>query len=239
MPALQAAMDVTGAAGDVEAAAAAFRAGLEAALRLPGLGQARLCAGLVDEWAWVAIVGRLISEAIASVAGPESARGGSLDELQLGPVMVRVFRDLGLDDGAAWRLLALIRMLRGLPLASSVSELPAAGRAAGTGSGSRRGRGHSTIHPRQRLGRDQLVQPRVLRAGVVVDARPRRARSCRDTQAFQGASGRAIVRDRKVDHGPGSGGRGRRIPARQARGFGGRLSSSEKRRQPRRPGAGR
>ena len=129
-PALQAAMDVTGAAGDVEAAAAAFRAGLEAALRLPGLGRERLCAGLVDEWAWVAIVGRLISEAIASVAGPESARGGSLDELQLGPVMVRVFRDVGLDDGAAWRLLALIRMLRGLPPASSVSELPAAGRAA-------------------------------------------------------------------------------------------------------------
>jgi glycosidase len=127
--ALRALVDVTGATGDVERATAAFRAGVEAALRLPGPGQDRLCAGLVDEWAWVAIIGRLIAEAIASVGGPESARGGSFDELQLGPVIAGVFRDLGLDDGAAWRVVALIRMLRQLPLPSSVSRLPAADRA--------------------------------------------------------------------------------------------------------------
>jgi len=127
--ALHALADVTGATGDVELAAAAFRAGVETALRLPSLGQERLCAGLVDEWAWVAIFGRLISEAIASVAGSESARGGSLDELQLGPVIAAVFRDLGLDEGAAWRLVTLIRMLRQLPLPSSVSKRPAIDRA--------------------------------------------------------------------------------------------------------------
>ena len=127
--ALRALVDVTGATGDVERATAAFRAGVEAALRLPGPGQDRLCAGLVDEWAWVAIIGRLIAQAIASVGGPESARSGSFDELQLGPVIAGVFRDLGLDDGAAWRVVALIRMLRQLPLPSSVSRLPAADRA--------------------------------------------------------------------------------------------------------------
>jgi glycosidase len=122
-------VDVTGSDGDVELATAAFRAGLEAALRLPELGQERLCAGLMDEWAWVAIVGHLISEAIDSVSGPESARSGSFDELKLGPVIAGVFRDLGLDDGAAWGLVALIRIFRRLPLPSSVSELPAADRA--------------------------------------------------------------------------------------------------------------
>jgi hypothetical protein len=122
-------VDTTGSGGDVERAAAAFRAGIEAALRLPELGQERLCAGLMDEWAWVAIIGQLISEAIASVAGPESARGSSLDELKLGPAIAGVFSDLGLDEGAAWDMVALMRVFRRLPLPSSVSELPAADRA--------------------------------------------------------------------------------------------------------------
>jgi hypothetical protein len=43
--------------------------------------------------------------------------------------MAAVFRELGLDDGAAWRLVALIRMLRSLPLLASVAGLPAAERA--------------------------------------------------------------------------------------------------------------
>jgi len=127
--ALRALVDVTGAAGDVETAADAFRTGLEAALRLPGLGQERLCAGLGDEWTWVALTGRLVSRAIEAVAQPGDGAGPSLDELQLGPVIASVFRDLGLDDGAAWRLVALIRMLGHLPLPSSVAELAAARRA--------------------------------------------------------------------------------------------------------------
>ena len=127
--ALQAMVDVTGAAGDVDGAADRFRANLEAALRLPALGHEKLCAGLQDEWTWIALAGRLVSTAITTVAEPGDLAGTSLDELQLGSVLANVFRDLGLDDGAAWRLVALIRMLGPLPMASSVSNLAAAERA--------------------------------------------------------------------------------------------------------------
>jgi hypothetical protein len=98
-------------------------------LRLPDLGQERLCAGLVDEWTWVALIGRLVSRALTDVAGPGEGDVTSIEDLQLGAVIAGVFRDLGLDDGAAWRLVALIRMLGSLPLPSSVAELPAAERA--------------------------------------------------------------------------------------------------------------
>jgi glycosidase len=127
--ALRALVDVTGAAGDVESAAVSFRTGLEAALRLPGTGGERLCAGLVDEWIWVALVGRLVSKAIVTVAEPGDGDGTSIDELQLGAVVAGVFGDLGLDDGAAWRLVALIRMLGHLPPLSSVASRPASDRA--------------------------------------------------------------------------------------------------------------
>jgi len=127
--ALRSLVDVTGASGDVDAAAAGFRSGLEAALRLAGLGRDRLCAGLTDEWTWVALAGRLVARALADVAEPGPGTGTSIEELQLGGVMAAVFRELGLDDGAAWRLVALIRMLRSLPLLASVAGLPAAERA--------------------------------------------------------------------------------------------------------------
>jgi hypothetical protein len=128
--ALRALVDVTGAAGDVESAADTFRTGLEAALGLPGLGQERLCAGLTDEWTWVALIGRLVSRAISAVAERGDGAGTSIEELQLGSVLASVFIDLGLDDGAAWRLVALIRMLGHLPLPASVAEHAAADRAA-------------------------------------------------------------------------------------------------------------
>ena len=127
--ALRALVDVTGAAGDVESAATGFRTGLEAALGLPALGQEKLNAGLVDERTWVALIGRLVSRAISAVAEATDASSSTIDELQLGAVLAGVFRDLGLDDGAAWRLVALIRMLGHLPLPSSVSGLAAAERA--------------------------------------------------------------------------------------------------------------
>jgi len=127
--ALRALVDVTGAAGDVESAAVSFRTGLEAALRLPGTGGERLCAGLVDEWIWVALVGRLVSKAIVTVAEPGDGDGTSIDELPLGAVAAGVFGGLGLDDGAAWRLVALIRMLGHLPPLSSVASRPASDRA--------------------------------------------------------------------------------------------------------------
>ncbi|HEX7491394.1 MAG TPA: alpha-amylase family glycosyl hydrolase, partial [Candidatus Limnocylindrales bacterium] len=127
--ALRSLVDVTGAAGDVDRAAAEFRSGLEAALRLPALGQEKLNAGMVDEWTWVALMGRLASRAVSAVADPADASGSTMDELQLGSVLAGVFRDLGLDDGAAWRLVALIRMLGHLPLPSSVAGLAAADRA--------------------------------------------------------------------------------------------------------------
>jgi len=127
--ALHALVDVTGAAGDVEMTAAGFRTDLEAALRLPSLSGQRVCAGLADEWTWIALIGRLVSKALSAVADPGVEAGTSLDELQLGAVIADVFRDLGLDDGAAWRLVALIRTLGLLPLPSSVMDRPAAERA--------------------------------------------------------------------------------------------------------------
>ncbi len=132
---LHALVEVAGATGDAAAATAGFRLGAEAALMLPGLpgvpAIARLCAGLTDPSTWVAIFGRLAGEAIATVADPDGSRGGSaLDELQLGPVLANVFRDLGQDEAAAWRLVALIRLLRQLPLPGSVAALPPADRPA-------------------------------------------------------------------------------------------------------------
>jgi len=129
--ALHALVEVTAAAGDVDAAAAGFRRDLEAALRLPSLGLDRLCAGLADEWTWVALLGRFVSDALAAVADPDGVAGASIEELALGPVLVSVFNDLGLDEDSAWRLLSLIRMLRRLPLPASVAELAASDRAPG------------------------------------------------------------------------------------------------------------
>ena len=127
--ALRALVDVTGAAGDVDSAAAVFRRDVEAALRLPAPGRDRLCAGLADEWTWLALLGRFVSDSLAAVADPEGGTGASIEELALGPVLVSVFSDLGLDEESAWRLLALIRLLRQLPLPSSVSGLASAERA--------------------------------------------------------------------------------------------------------------
>jgi len=119
-------VDLTNSSGDAEGASAAFRHGVEAAFRLPLIGKTRLCAGLADEWTWAALLGRLVSQAVTDVAGTIDG-SDPLDELQLGPVIAGLFGDLGLDEGAAWRLVGLIRMLRQMPLPSSVSEL-AAGR---------------------------------------------------------------------------------------------------------------
>ena len=77
----------------------------------------------------MALIGRLVSRAIAAVAETGDTVGTSMDELQLGGVLAGVFRDLGLDNGAAWRLVALIRMLGHLPLPSSAGGLAAAERA--------------------------------------------------------------------------------------------------------------
>jgi hypothetical protein len=119
-------VDLSGATGDVAAATARFRLGLEAALELPRLvGVEPLRAGLTDPSTWVALFGRLAGEAIASVADPDDTGSGTaIDELQLGPVLANVFRDLGQDEAAAWRLVALIRLLRRLPLPSSVADQP-------------------------------------------------------------------------------------------------------------------
>jgi hypothetical protein len=123
---LHALIDLSGSTGDVAAATARFRLGLKAALELPKLvGVKRLHAGLTDPSTWVALFGRLAGEAIASVADPDEAdSGAAIDELQLGPVLANVFRDLGQDEAAAWRLVALIRLLRRLPLPSSVADRP-------------------------------------------------------------------------------------------------------------------
>ena len=125
--ALLALVEVAGAAGDVDAAVHAFRADIEAALHIPDIGHARLCAGLADEWTWIALIGRVVAVAIGKVAGTGPG-APAVDDLRLGNILADVFRELGLDDGAAWRLVALIRMLGRLPLPSSVSGLSAAER---------------------------------------------------------------------------------------------------------------
>src|ERR1035437_6359754 len=66
--------------------------------------------------------------AVAGGSG-EGARGSPIEELQLGPIIANVFRELGLDEAAAWKQVALIRLLRRLPLTNSVAALPAAERA--------------------------------------------------------------------------------------------------------------
>ena len=126
---LHALVEVTAAAGDVDSVADEFRSNLDAALRLPGLGQERLCAGLSDEWTWIALAGRLVSRAIWAVAERGESAGTYIEDLQLGAVLAGVFIDLGLDDGAAWRLVALVRMLGHLPLPASVASRAAAERA--------------------------------------------------------------------------------------------------------------
>ena len=128
-------VEVAGGPGDVAAATAAFRLGAQAALELPELagraGVARLCAGLTDPSTWVALFGHLAGEAITAVADPDGFGSGSaVDDLQLGPVLAGVFRELGQDQASARRLVALVGVLRQLPLPSSVAHLPPAGRAA-------------------------------------------------------------------------------------------------------------
>jgi hypothetical protein len=98
-------------------------------MTLPALGETPLCAGLADDWTWVALIGRLMSQAVSTIVEPGGGTGEAMDELQLGPVLAGIFRDLGLDEGGAWRLVALIRMLRHLPLPSSVAGLAAEERA--------------------------------------------------------------------------------------------------------------
>jgi hypothetical protein len=63
------------------------------------------------------------------VAEPHGGTGEAIDDLALGPVIAGMFGNLGLDESAAWRLVALLRMLRRLPLPSSVAHLAAPERA--------------------------------------------------------------------------------------------------------------
>ena len=128
---LQALVAVTGATGNVAAATATFRLRAEAAIALPELaGSQRLCAHLAESSTWAALFGLLVGEAIESVADPDGSGGSAaVDELQLGPVFASIFRQLGHDDAAAWRLVGLVRLLRHLPLPSSVAKLAPADRA--------------------------------------------------------------------------------------------------------------
>ena len=57
------------------------------------------------------------------------AIGGEIEHRQAIAHQSHVFVELGLDDGAAWRLVALIRILRHLPLPSSVVKLATGERA--------------------------------------------------------------------------------------------------------------
>jgi glycosidase len=135
---LEALVEVTAASGDVPAATAAFRLAADAALRLPDQAKSdRLCADLAEPETWAALFGHLVSDAIVAVAAPDNLGGSGagdagaspIEELQLGSILANVFRELGLDEAAAWKLVALIRLLGRLPLPSSVAGLPAADRA--------------------------------------------------------------------------------------------------------------
>ncbi len=132
---LAALVEVTAASGDVTAAKTSFRAAVDAAMRLPVAAAERLRAGLAEPETWAALFGHLVSEAMTEVAATERSAVGAgagpspIEELQLGPIIANVFRELGLDEAAAWKQVALIRLLRRLPLPSSVADLPAADRA--------------------------------------------------------------------------------------------------------------
>ena len=132
---LAALVAVTTASGDVAAARTAFRVAVDAALSLPEAAAERLHAGLAEPETWAALFGHLVSEAMTEVAAPEGSAVGAgaepspVEELQLGSIIANVFRELGLDEAAAWKQVALIRLLRRLPLPSSAAGIDAPDRA--------------------------------------------------------------------------------------------------------------
>jgi glycosidase len=123
--ALGALVEVTRAGGGVAGATADFRMRAEASLRLPDFVRGPLIVSLADQWTWAAIFGRMLSEAIDSMAA-----GRDAGDLQLGPVLAAVLQDVGLDEAAARRLVELLPTLRHLPLPTSMARAKSADRAA-------------------------------------------------------------------------------------------------------------
>ena len=126
-PVLAAVAEVVSAPGDPVAAAARFRDGAAAAMKLRGLSSpARLHHNLEPGSTWAVLMTSLLREAVEGVMGPDPMTGGSrFDELGLGPVGARLFGHIGLPDDP-WQLVSLARLLHRLPAVSSVAGLPAA-----------------------------------------------------------------------------------------------------------------
>jgi len=70
--------------------------------------------GVLAAWALVRGLGRLADGSAEPGSVARTSRAW-FDELRLGPVLAGAFRDLGLDEGGAWRAVELVRVLVTLP----------------------------------------------------------------------------------------------------------------------------
>jgi hypothetical protein len=122
--------------GMAESGAAAAGAGAETRPAEPSASPAaaraavgeRLAAG--DRRAWSALLGYLAVHRIGELApggDPSLTSRAWFDELRLNGALAGVFRDVGLDEGEAWRATDLARLLVRLPTVSSVAEAGALG----------------------------------------------------------------------------------------------------------------
>ncbi len=75
--------------------------------------------GILAAWALLRGLGRLADGSVDSGAVARTSRAW-LDELRLGPVLAGALRDLGLDEGAAWRAVDHVRVLITLPRAATL-----------------------------------------------------------------------------------------------------------------------
>jgi hypothetical protein len=123
---------VTDASGDAAVAAARFRDGLAAAMRLRRLsGPTRLSKTLAARSTWAVLLVHLVRQAIDEAVDPDAAsrRDSCFDHLGLGQVFALALPSLGAEEDS-WHLVSLIRLMHRLPALASVSKKPAADRAA-------------------------------------------------------------------------------------------------------------
>ncbi len=121
--------EFTGSSGNVQDLARETRAAVAAALQLPVLGQRFPLAGEpryqaaatmildhlgTDPAAWATLLGWILVHPLGKMQRPEGDPDLSrswMDEWRLGRLLAGVLRDLGLDEGAAWRSVNSINVL--------------------------------------------------------------------------------------------------------------------------------
>jgi len=106
---LRAVKDFTGGSGDVAAIACTVREELDTLLRLPVIP--RLAEGDAH---WFTLYGWLFTHALGRMSDEPDPAGTSrawIDEWLLGRTLATVFAGLGLDDGAAWWSVGIVKIL--------------------------------------------------------------------------------------------------------------------------------